>query len=53
MMEIVKNYPVRDLIWVENEIYSNMRAVGTLYEMSDILRTYGTLQIAHLFFYPY
>ena len=35
--------PVRDKIWVERQMHHLLRAVGTPYEMSDILRTYGTL----------
>ncbi len=30
-----------------------LRAVGTPYEMSDILRTYGTLNTRYHIFYPY
>jgi len=34
-------------------MHNLLRAVGTPYEMSDILRTYGTLNIRYPIFYPY
>jgi len=34
-------------------MYHLSRAVGTPYEMSEILRTYGTLYTRYPIFYPY
>jgi len=45
--------PVRDIIWVEKQMPNLLRAVGTQYEMSNILRTYGTLIIRYPIIYPY
>jgi len=45
--------PVRDIIWVEKQMPNLLRAVGTPHEMSDILRTYGTLNTRYHIFYPY
>ena len=53
MSEIDNNYPVRDLIWVENEMPDIKRAVGTQYAENFIWRTYGTQLMVHLFFYPH
>ncbi len=44
---------VRNKIWVERQMPNLLRAVGTPYEMSDILRTYGTLYARYPIFYPY
>jgi len=34
-------------------MHNFLRAVGTPYEMSNILRTYGTLYARYSIFYPY
>jgi len=54
-VELIKRFhcPIRDKIWVERQMHHFLRAVGTPYKMSDILRTYGTHYVMYLIFYPH